>query len=359
MPKKTAPRTPDPHILLAWYDGAARALPWRAPPGSAIRPDPYRVWLSEIMLQQTTVAAVISYFNRFTSDYPSVAALAAAPLDDILTRWAGLGYYARARNLHKCANLVVSDHGGVFPGDEASLRQLPGIGPYTAAAIASIVFDQRAVVVDGNVERVVSRLFRVQTALPQAGPEIRALAATLTPAQRCGDYAQAIMDLGATICTPTSPRCDVCPWAESCAAYAAGDAAGYPRKAPKTLRPTRYGLAYWLEADDHVWLRRRAPKGLLGGMTEVPSSSWSADYDFDRALSEAPMPGKWQRIDGKAVHIFTHFRLELDVVRAVLPRKINLESGFWQPIADIDRAGLPTALRKVADLVQAAAARLI
>ncbi len=351
MPKKHALRTPDPQQLLRWYDGAARRLPWRTPPGAPERPDPYRVWLSEIMLQQTTVASVIGYFNRFMMDYPSVAALAAAPLDDILTRWAGLGYYARARNLHACARAIVADHDGQFPSDEAALLKLPGIGPYTAAAIASIAFDQPAVVVDGNVERVVSRLFRVQTPLPKAKADIRALTAKLAPVSRSGDFAQAMMDLGATICTPTSPDCAHCPWSATCAAFAEGDATSYPRKAAKAERPTRYGLAFWLEADDHVWLRRRAPKGLLGGMTEVPSTSWQEDYDFEAALNLAPFEANWQQLEGRAIHIFTHFRLELDIVYARLPRKINLDSGFWQPLAAIADAGLPTALRKVADLV--------
>jgi A/G-specific adenine glycosylase len=353
MPKKTGLRTPDPHMLLHWYDSAARRLPWRALPGSTQPADPYRVWLSEIMLQQTTVAAVTGYFQRFTTDYPTVAALAAAPLDDILTKWAGLGYYARARNLHKCAQMIVSGHSGKFPQDEAALLALPGIGSYTAAAIASIAFQNRAVVVDGNVERVISRLFRVQTPLPQAKPEIRRYADVLTPQTRCGDFAQAMMDLGATICTPTSPRCMSCPWADVCAAAQAGDAASYPRKAAKRLRPTRYGLAFWLEADGHVWLRRRPPTGLLGGMTEVPSTGWSSDYDYSAALKMAPMTANWRRMDNRAVHIFTHFQLELDVVCAHLPHKINLESGFWQPIESIAQAGLPTALRKVADLVKA------
>ncbi len=359
MPKKPPLRTPDPQLLLAWYDRAARTLPWRVPPGSGLAADPYRVWLSEIMLQQTTVAAVIGYFNRFTSDYPTVAALAAAPLDDILTRWAGLGYYARARNLHACANVIVANHGGDFPEEETALLALPGIGPYTAAAIASIAFGKRAVVVDGNVERVVSRLFRVQTLLPKANADIRAHAEALTPDQRYGDYAQAMMDLGATICTPTSPRCEICPWQTMCAAFAAGDAASYPRKAPKAERPTRYGLAYWLEADGHVWLRRRAPKGLLGGMTEVPSSDWSSEYDFETAVAAAPVAARWQQMPGRAVHIFTHFRLELDVAKAVLPRRINLETGYWQSLADIDAAGLPTALRKVVELVKASDGRLL
>jgi A/G-specific adenine glycosylase len=351
MPKKTTLRTPDPQPLLRWYDSAARTLPWRMAPGSKLPVDPYRVWLSEIMLQQTTVAAVIAYFNRFTHDYPSVAELAAAPLDDILTRWAGLGYYARARNLHKCAQAIVADHGGQFPQSEAALLALPGIGPYTAAAIASIAFDQRAIVVDGNVERVISRLFRVQTPLPQSRPDIRTLTDRLTPAMRCGDFAQAMMDLGATICTPTSPQCGICPWHDVCEARSAGDVLSYPRKAAKTVRPTRFGLAFWLEADGHVWLRRRPPKGLLGGMTEMPSSQWSSDYDFATALRAAPVPAKWQRIEGRAVHIFTHFKLELDVVRATLPAKINLEQGFWQPLSTVAAAGLPTALRKVAELI--------
>jgi A/G-specific adenine glycosylase len=351
MPKKSASRTPDPQLLLRWYDSAARTLPWRVPPGSSLRADPYRVWLSEIMLQQTTVAAVIAYFKRFTTDYPTVAALAAAPLDDILTRWAGLGYYARARNLHKCAQMIVAEHGGSFPSTEAALLTLPGIGPYTAAAIASIAFDQRAVVVDGNVVRVISRLYRVQSPLPQAKPAILALADSLTPAIRCGDFAQAMMDLGATICTPTSPRCDACPWNNVCDSRASGDAVSYPRKAAKVLRPTRFGLAFWLEADGHVWLRRRAPNGLLGGMTEMPSTPWSSDYNYAAALGTAPLPAKWQRVEGRAVHIFSHFRLELDVVCATLPRKTNLEQGFWQPIDSLATAGLPTALRKVAELI--------
>jgi A/G-specific adenine glycosylase len=298
MPKKTGLRTPDPQFLLRWYDQSARTLPWRAPPGAAAPANPYNVWLSEIMLQQTTVAAVTAYFNRFTTDYPTVTDLAAAPLDDILTRWAGLGYYARARNLHKCANLIVTDHGGCFPATEAMLLTLPGIGPYTAAAIASIAFGKRAVVVDGNIERVISRLFRVQTPLPHAKSEIRVHAETLTPTKRCGDFAQAMMDLGATICTPTSPRCDACPWTNACEAHAAKDAATYPRKTPKAPRPVRYGLAFWLEADGHVWLRRRAPVGLLGGMTEVASSDWSSDYDFDVALVSAPVKAKWQKVEG-------------------------------------------------------------
>jgi A/G-specific adenine glycosylase len=351
MPKKTPHCTPDPQLLLRWYDSAARTLPWRSPPGAPEFADPYRVWLSEIMLQQTTVAVVIAYFNRFTKDYPTIADLAAAPLDDILTRWAGLGYYARARNLHACANAIMTDHGGQFPASETALLTLPGIGPYTAAAIASIAFDKRAVVVDGNVERVISRLFRVATPLPQARPAIRVHADALTPTTRCGDFAQAMMDLGATICTPTSPRCHACPWADSCEAHSAKDAATYPRKIPKTPRPVRYGLAFWLEADGHVWLRRRAPKGLLGGMTEVASSDWNGAYDFDVALAAAPVKAKWQKVSGRAVHIFTHFQLELDVVRATLPRRINIETGFWQPLDALADAGLPTALRKVADLV--------
>jgi A/G-specific adenine glycosylase len=357
MPKKNAQRTPDPQLLLDWYDSAARALPWRVPPGAATRADPYRVWLSEIMLQQTTVAAVVAYFNRFITDYPTVAALAAAPLDDILTRWAGLGYYARARNLHKCANVIVAQFDGQFPSNEAALLTLPGIGPYTAAAIASIAFGVRAVVVDGNVERVISRLHRVQTPLPAAKPEIRTHADALTPTKRCGDFAQAMMDLGATICTPTSPQCSACPLAEACAAYAANDAATYPRKAPKAARPTRYGLAFWLEADGHVWLRRRPPKGLLGGMAEIASSEWRSDYAYDAALAAAPIKAKWQRLESRVVHVFTHFQLELDVVRAILPRKLNIDHGFWHPIDALSDAGLPTALRKVADLVLAVADR--
>src|SRR5258708_6207537 len=257
-------RIPSASDLLDWYDRHRRDLPWRAAPGAT--PDPYRVWLSEIMLQQTTVRAVAPYFARFLARWPNVQALAAAPLDDVLKAWAGLGYYARARNLHACARAVVERHGGAFPSSEAGLAELPGIGPYTAAAIAAIAFGARAAAVDGNVERVVTRLFAIEQALPAAKPQIRKLAAGLVPDARSGDFAQAMMDLGATICTPTRPACAICPWMQACEACRHGDPAGFPRRAPKPVRRLRRGAAFVaLRADGCVLMRARPPKGLLGG----------------------------------------------------------------------------------------------
>jgi A/G-specific adenine glycosylase len=315
--------------------------------------DPYKVWLSEIMLQQTTVATVIPYFNKFVSLWPTVQALAQAPQEDVLKEWAGLGYYARARNLHKCAQVIVSL--GSFPQTAAALLELPGVGPYTAAAIASIAFGARATIVDGNVERVISRIFRITSPLPAAKTEIRARAELLTPRVRPGDYAQAIMDLGATICTPTSPACDICPWRRSCAARKVGDAACFPVKAAKAAKPVRYGTVWWLEHDGHVWLRRRPDKGLLGGMVELPSSDWLAR----RKTHKPPVEMAWQNIEGRVVHIFTHFRLELDIQRAQLKKYRNLEDGFWHPLANIDQAGLPTVFAKVAKLVNSLNGRLL
>ena len=344
------PPTSTTRALLKWYDANARSLPWRAPPG-APPTDPYRVWLSEIMLQQTTVAAVIPHFERYTARYPTVKALAAAPLDEVLNLWAGLGYYARARNLHACANAVMSRFGGRLPDSEAALLTLPGIGAYTAAAITSIAFNKPANVVDGNVERVMARMFRCPTPLPAAKPVLRGLAMGLAPVVRPGDYAQALMDLGATVCTPRNPQCQRCPWMNTCQAYAEGNPAAYPYKAAKTERPTRRGLAFWLEAEGHVWLRRRPPTGLLGGMAEVPSTDWTTDYAYKTALATAPVKAKWQRLPGNTVHIFTHFRLELDVVCVTLPKLINLAEGYWWPLEQLKNAGLPTALKKVAVLV--------
>lgn len=340
--------------LLDWYDANARVLPWRAPPDAVAKgaapPDPYGVWLSEIMLQQTTVAAVIPYYERFLARWPTVADLAAAPLDDVLHAWAGLGYYARARNLHACAQTVVRAHGGRFPASEAELLTLPGIGAYTAAAIASIAFGQRAVVVDGNVERVVSRLFRVEEQLPGARPRLRQLADSLTPALRAGDYAQAMMDLGATVCTPRSPSCGSCPLMQGCAAQASGTPERWPLKAPKAEKPTRHGLVFWLETEGHVLLRRRPPKGLLGGLPEIPTSDWGATPVGSgwHLMDQAPVEADWQLVPGGVRHTFTHFHLELSVARAVLARRINPEQGFWYPVEAIETAGLPTVMAKAA-----------
>ncbi|HEY0271378.1 MAG TPA: A/G-specific adenine glycosylase [Sphingomonas sp.] len=333
--------------LLAWYDDHARALPWRTPPGNAARPDPYRVWLSEIMLQQTTVAAVIPYFARFTARWPTVAALAAADDGELMAAWAGLGYYARARNLIACARAVVRDHAGRFPDTEAGLRALPGIGAYTAAAIAAIAFGRRAVVVDANVERVVARLFAVAEPLPGARDRLRAQTDSITPDERAGDFAQAMMDLGATICTPRAPRCLLCPIAAGCAARAGGEPDRYPVKAAKKTRPQRHGIAYWLEADGHVLLRRRPASGLLGGMLALPGGDWREGG----GEAAPPAPAGWRTI-GNVVHVFTHFALTLDVAAARVMR--GDAQGEWWPIDRLDAAGLPTLYARAATLGRAA-----
>ncbi len=334
--------------LLAWYDRARRRLPWRAEAGE--RADPSRVWLSEIMLQQTTVAAVGPYFARFLARWPDVAALAAAPLDDVLAEWQGLGYYARARNLKKCAETVARDHGGVFPATGADLQKLPGIGPYTAGAIAAIAFDEPATVVDGNVERVVARLFAVEDPLPAAKPRLRELAAALTPSARAGDYAQAMMDLGATVCVPRSPRCDACPLSGDCAGRALGIAGRLPARARKAPRPTRRAVAWLaLNRKGEVLLRRRAETGLLGGMWEVPSSEWLKDGGFDAA---PPAPARWHRAGG-IEHVFTHFRLEMEVRRALLPSRDIGRFGKharWVGRADIASYALPSVMKKAIKL---------
>jgi A/G-specific adenine glycosylase len=345
---RTSPPSAD---LLAWYDRHRRKLPWRALPGET--PDPYRVWLSEIMLQQTTVRAVGPYFLRFTTRWGDVAALAAAPLDDVLKLWAGLGYYARARNLHACAKVVVERHGGAFPRTQAELSTLPGIGPYTAAAIAAIAFDAPAAAVDGNVERVMARLFAVEQELPGAKPTIRQLAESLVPAQRAGDFAQALMDLGATICTPKKPACALCPWTDNCPARRRGDPETFPIKAPKREGRLRRGAAFVaLRADGFVLLRSRPAKGLLGGMTEVPTTDWTHDFDAATALVDAPRLGrakpKWRRLPGVVRHVFTHFPLELVVYAASVPASSGAPNGSrWTALADLPGEALPNLMRKV------------
>lgn len=332
-------------ILLDWYDRHARDLPWRAPPGTP-PPDPYRVWLSEVMLQQTTVAAVKPYFEAFTRRWPDVAALAAAPEDDVMAAWAGLGYYSRARNLVKCARAVAARGG--FPTTETELRELPGLGAYTAAAVAAIAFAQRAVVVDANVERVVARLFAIDTPMPAARKPIRVAADAITPARRAGDFAQAMMDLGSSVCTAREPRCLLCPLAKACKARATGDPARLPVKAPKKPKPLRRGCAFWIEREGEVWLVRREGKGMLGGMRALPDDGWSARAD---GTGEAPMPGTWESA-GVVRHVFTHAALELSVVvqrNAPAPDA----QGEWWPIDRIDDAGLPTLFAKAARLVLA------
>ncbi|WP_293336645.1 A/G-specific adenine glycosylase [Parvibaculum sp.] len=376
--------------LLAWYDKHARVLPWRARKGET--PDPYAVWLSEIMLQQTTVATVGPYFMRFLTRWPTVEALAAAPQEEVMKEWAGLGYYSRARNLLACAKVVSSEYGGKFPERIEELGKLPGIGPYTAAAISAIAFGRSATVVDGNVERVVARLFDLRTPLPAVKPEIREKAATLTPEKRAGDFAQAMMDLGATVCTPKNPSCNRCPINDLCDAREAGTQSVLPARAPKKPRPVRRGACFWLTRGEEVWLRRRPEKGLLGGMMEVPGTPWdkrdlspgagiktvdrhrnvteplqsAKDGDkgggdktgtddmpghtpLDHApLDHAPLDADWKLVPGLVEHTFTHFHLELEVYTATTRKKLVPGEGAWVPLDEIAGEALPTVMRKVA-----------
>lgn len=335
--------------LLGWYDKHRRALPWRAPPGR--RSDPYRVWLSEIMLQQTTVPTVGKRFARFLKRWPGLGDLAAADLDEVLHEWQGLGYYARARNLLACARAVMRDHGGKFPEDEAALGALPGIGDYTAAAIAAIAFGRKATVVDGNVERVVARLYAIATPLPRAKAEIRIKAALLTPERRPGDFAQAMMDLGATICVPGKPRCDVCPVSRRCLAHARGIAAALPARAPKKPKPMRRGVAFWIERPDGaVLLRRRKEAGLLGGMMEVPSTDWrEGRADGGDAALQSPIPARFRPLGGAVRHEFTHFKLELSVLLGRAGAATEAPKGaLWCPVDRLGDHALPTVMKKIA-----------
>jgi A/G-specific adenine glycosylase len=345
-----------PALLLAWYDRHRRVLPWR--PLAGERADPYRVWLSEIMLQQTGVKTVGPYFLKFVTRWPDVTALGRASLDDVLRMWAGLGYYSRARNLHACAVKMLRDHGGVFPDSEVGLRSLPGIGPYTAAAIAAIAFDRRTMPVDGNIERVVSRLFAVEEPLPQAKPLIKQLAATLLgesragdEQSRAGDSAQALMDLGSSICTPKKPACALCPLNDDCAARARGDQEMFPRKAPKKTGALRRGAAFVVVSGDRLLVRTRGEKGLLGGMTEVPTSHWLAAQDDKAALQQAPeLKGvaRWQRKAGVVTHVFTHFPLELVVYTSSVSARTRAPEGMrFVPIATLHDEALPNVMRKV------------
>ncbi|RED54274.1 A/G-specific adenine glycosylase [Aestuariispira insulae] len=332
--------------MLDWYDQHRRSLPWRAEPG--IRPDPYHVWLSEIMLQQTTVATVRDYYRKFLSLWPDVREMAAAPLDDILAAWAGLGYYARARNLHKCAQTVANEHSGRFPETEAELIKLPGIGRYTAAAVASIAFEEPATVVDGNIERVMARLFACHAEIPKEREQHYQLAKSCTPELRPGDYAQSLMDLGATVCTPRSPKCTLCPALDLCLGRM--EAESLPRKAPKKNKPTRRGTCFWIErADGHVLLEKRPEKGLLGGMTGFPGSPWQEE---DQPLPQPPLPHLAPTLlEGHVKHTFTHFHLELSVATATLaeshlPNQME-DQFFWAAEEKLDSLALPTVMKKV------------
>ncbi len=337
--------------LLEWYDRNARDLPWRVSPSarkSGIVPDPYRVWLSEIMLQQTTVAAVKSYFQEFTQRWPRVSDLAAAKDSDVMAAWAGLGYYARARNLLKCARVVDQEHQGVFPTDQAALLALPGIGPYTAAAISAIAFDQPETVVDGNVERVMARLHDDHTPLPAAKVPFTEYARVLTPELRPGDYAQAVMDLGATICTPRKPACGICPWRAPCTAWANGTAAELPKKTPKKRKPTRLGIVYLAQRVDGAWLLERRPdKGLLGGMLGWPGSTWDDDPQ-----ENPPIRAEWKTAPVEARHTFTHFHLRLTVKTALVPMDRQPASGEFVVAEAFSPSDLPTVMRKAFDVTQ-------
>jgi A/G-specific adenine glycosylase len=359
MQKRKAGREPKTEriaaSLLAWYGRERRDLPWRAPPGET--PDPYRVWLSEIMLQQTTVKAVLPRYASFLRQWPNVTTLAAAELGQVLAAWAGLGYYARARNLHACACTVVEQHGGKFPQSAAALRMLPGIGAYTAAAIAAIAFGERVTPVDGNIERVIARLFAVTAPLLKAKAEIKALAETLTPAERAGDFAQAMMDLGATICTPRRPACALCPLRPDCRGFAEGIAQVLPYREEKRERPTRKAAAFVaLRRDGAVLLRQRPLQGLLGGMLETPSSPWQEARPNGKALTDyAPLKARWRKLPGVVEHSFTHFHLELVVYRADVgldakpKRAAAPESCGFVARRDLSRAALPSVMRKVLD----------
>jgi A/G-specific adenine glycosylase len=336
--------------LLHWYDAQARVMPWRVGPEDrrlGVSPDPYHVWLSEVMLQQTTVAAVRDYFRRFVARWPTVADLAGAEDAVVMGEWAGLGYYARARNLLACARAVVRDHGGRFPDTVEGLRALPGVGPYTAAAVVAIAFDRPAVVVDGNVERVCARLFAVEAEMPSAKPELVRLAGLLTPKLRPGDHAQAMMDLGATICSPRKPACGICPVMGFCAGRAAGIAADLPRKAAKPAKPVRQGVVWVaVRADGAVLLEDRPPRGLLGGMPGFPGDGW------DGAGGSAPVKAEWQEV-GALRHTFTHFHLDLSVYAAVT--EAEPDRGAFMPRTTFQPAALPTLMRKVWDTATARA----
>jgi A/G-specific adenine glycosylase len=353
-----SPSPPAPALvareLLAWYDRHRRDLPWRAVSGT--KPDPYAIWLSEIMLQQTTVAAVKPYFARFLARWPNVRALAAAPRDEVMSLWAGLGYYARARNLHDCAATIVARHGGAFPTCEAQLRELPGIGDYTAAAIAAIAFGEAAVVVDGNVERVVARLHAIETPLPKARPEIRARVAAMVPAARPGDFAQAMMDFGATLCTPKSPACTLCPLASPCAARLGGDPTEFPRRLLKKPRPLRLGaMAVIAGRDGAIVVRTRPASGLLGGMTEFFGTDWT-EHPADASPLQAFADLSW-RVGGTVEHVFTHFALRLAVFAGETTRDAPPDGYRWIAPAALALAPLPSLMHKVLEAASGTPAR--
>ena len=334
--------------LLAWYDAGARDLPWRVAPAARARgvtPDPYRVWLSEIMLQQTTTGHAAPYFEAFASRWPTVGDLAAAEDDALMAAWAGLGYYARARNLLACARTVEARHGGRFPADEAGLRALPGVGAYTAAAVAAIAFEAPANVVDGNVERVMARLFALETPLPTAKRPLTDLAAGFVSADRPGDWAQALMDLGATVCRPRAPACEACPWKADCRAFASGEPESYPRRLAKAARPQRFGAVFVLTHKGEVALVRREGKGLLGGMLGLPTTAWTDQAPTaDEILAAQPARGRWREA-GAVDHVFTHFALNLRVFQRGADYPEEAPGALWTPL-DRARASVPSLFAK-------------
>lgn len=338
--------------LLAWYDRHARALPWRVPPAAGkagAKPDPYHVWLSEVMLQQTQVATVREYYLKFLSLWPTVEDLARADTEDVMKAWAGLGYYSRARNLKKCAEVVAFEMGGQFPQTAEALKALPGIGDYTSAAIAAIAFGEPVAVVDGNIERVITRQFRIADPVRVSKPEIRSQVQALLPSDRPGDFAQAMMDLGATLCSPRNPACGLCPVSSTCQAFVHGDMERYPGKAPKADKPTRKGAAFVIRnSDGAIWLRKRGEDGLLGGMSEVPGTAWTSRVDGETGERALPFTGDWRNA-GVARHTFTHFHLELEVweTRA----GTMAEEGWWSTPSDLPDEALPTVMKKVISVV--------
>ncbi len=342
-------KAPQSAPLLAWYDRHHRDLPWRISPSAAkrgVKPDPYYIWMSEVMLQQTTVAAVKAYFAKFIARWPTVNDLAEAQNEDVMAAWAGLGYYARARNLKKCAEAVAFEHGGIFPDTEEGLRALPGIGDYTSAAVAAIAFNRPAAVMDGNVERVISRLYAIEAPLPGSKPQMKAKVGELTPVDRPGDFAQAMMDLGATICTPKRPTCALCPFNDVCLALASDEPERFPIKAAKKAKPVRLGAAFIaVDRDGQLLLRKRVESGLLGGMTEVPTTDWTSRQDGETGSEAAPFPSDWQAA-GAISHVFTHFELRLSIFRTGPIDRPAGDHGFWVPVTELDGQALPTVMKK-------------
>ncbi len=345
-----------PEQVLHWYDQNGRELPWRKKNGEFA--EPYHVWLSEIMLQQTTVATVAPYFKKFLQNWPTVKHLALAPLDDVLTAWAGLGYYARARNLHKCAGVVWHKYGGQFPGDEEALLDLPGVGPYTAAAVAAIAFGRSAVVIDGNIERIICRVFQLEETLPNGRAIIKKYAADVTPQERAGDYAQALMDIGSSICRPKAPECKICPVNELCKVSGKDIAQSYPKKAPKKAKPSKYAVALWIvDGQGKVLIRRRAEKGLLGGMMEFPSTDWTENLEISNDVVRALLKSLQPNIDAHAFasapdikHTFTHFHLTLSprIYQVADTLKTSSNQFEWRSTDELEQVALPTLMKKVA-----------